>query len=150
MLPSTGLSLHGCAVTSPPSITSAVVPRKERRRRRSCAASSATSRGRSSPSFASRGGRRQKLLDRHRSIARLPTAGASAHSGRFRSTAAINTKKLPRADKRLFPSLSDYQSGADAAAGAEQSPPRPQWPRLRFDDRDHLDLDHRLGLREAA
>src|SRR3954452_904951 len=68
MLPSTGLSLHGCAVTSPPSITSAVVPRKERRRRRSCAASSATSHGRSSPIFASRDSRRQKLLDRHRSI----------------------------------------------------------------------------------
>src|SRR3954447_21592396 len=68
MLPSTGSSLHGCAATNPPSTMSAVAPQKERRRRRSCAASSAMSHGRSSPSFASRGSRHRKLLDRHRSI----------------------------------------------------------------------------------
>ena len=68
MPPSTGSSLLGCAATSPLSTMSAVAPQKERRRRRSCAASSATSRGRSSPIFASRGSRRQKLLYRHRSI----------------------------------------------------------------------------------
>src|SRR3954451_11767340 len=68
MLPSTGSSSHECAATSPLSTMSAVAPQKERRRRRSCAASSATSHGRSSPSFASRGSRYRKLLDRHRSI----------------------------------------------------------------------------------
>ena len=68
MPPSTGSSLLGCAATSLLSTMSDVAPQKERRRRRSCAASSATSRGRSSPIFASRGSRRQKLLDRHRSI----------------------------------------------------------------------------------
>src|SRR3954447_5660327 len=68
MPPSTGSSLLGCAATSLLSTMSDVAPQKERRRRRSCAASSATSRGRSSPRFASRGSRRQKLLYRHRSI----------------------------------------------------------------------------------
>src|SRR5918998_2125030 len=68
MLPSTGSSSHGCAATSPLSTMSAVAPRKERRRGRLCAASSVTSHGRSSPIFASRGSRHQKLLDRHRSI----------------------------------------------------------------------------------
>src|SRR3954454_20220781 len=68
MPPSTGSSLHGCAVSKPLSTMSAVAPQKERQRRRSCAASSATSHGRSSPIFASRDSRRQKLLDRHRSI----------------------------------------------------------------------------------
>src|SRR4051794_16853943 len=68
MPPSTGSSLLGCAATSLLSTMSDVAPQKERRRRRSCAASSATSRGRSSPIFASRGSRRQKLLYRHRSV----------------------------------------------------------------------------------
>src|SRR5918994_5171661 len=74
MLPSTGSLSHGCAATSPTSTISAVAPQKERRRRRSCAATSATSHGRSSPIFASRGSQPRKLLDRHRSINALAEA----------------------------------------------------------------------------